>query len=128
MTRDTSIEAYRTIKENGLLSRRRWEVYSLLYELGPTTAGELFTAGVSKKIWKDTVKSTICSRLAELRDDYGCAKETGARRKCNSSGMNVIIWDVTSKVPENKKNKKKSTKTKCPYCKGKGVLEQGRLL
>jgi len=42
LSRDTSIEAYRTIKANGLLSKRRLQVYEYLFNHGPATAKEIF--------------------------------------------------------------------------------------
>lgn len=95
MTRATSIEAYNTIKENGLLSKMRWRVYDTLFTFGPQTSGEVFT----KMNGGDPVKSLTGSRarLTELRD-LGCIEELGVR-KCTVTGHTAIEWAVTTSLP-----------------------------
>ena len=95
MIRDTSIEAYQTIKQEGLLSRARLEVYLALFSMGPCTAGELFIKRVSAH---KLVKGSVCARLTELRQ-IGVVKEVG-EKICEATGQNVILWDVTSKLPK----------------------------
>ena len=90
MIRDTSIAAFRTIESNGLLSMRRWSVYSCLYHNGPATAGE-----VGQLISYN--RNLTASRLIELRE-LGVVKECG-ERYCRVTGFNVILWDVTSNLP-----------------------------
>lgn len=92
--RETSIEAYRTIREEGLLSQRRFQVYDLLYQHGPCTANELVNrTGRTSSLGNQN----IVTRLGELRE-MGCVKELGTRQ-CNVTGMRVIVWDVTSNLP-----------------------------
>lgn len=114
MIRSTSREAYNTIKANGLLGKRQWEVYNLLFLHGPCTAMELrkfFPEGI--------VDSQIRARLNELRK-FGVACEVRTR-KCTVTGMNVIEWDVTDRLPIEPPKKKQ---TKCPSCDGSGYLQK----
>lgn len=122
MTRKTSIEAYNTIKENGLLSKRRLEVYEALFEFGPCTGGELFRKANAKQ--KNIPNANIVTRLGELRR-VGVVAEVG-ERKCAATGMNVIVWDVTDKLPL---KLEKPIKSKCKTCNGKGYIveQQARL-
>lgn len=86
--RQTSHLAYSTIKNNGLLSKRRWEAYSALYEHGPITANELCQKAGVTGLWK---------RLSELKQ-AGLAKEVG-QATCAVTGMTATLWDVTDHVP-----------------------------
>lgn len=113
--RKTSLESYKTIKENGLLSQRRFETYELLFKHGPATAMEL-----RKYFPKNSVDSQIRARLNELRE-HGVAYER-RERVCNVTGMNVIEWEVTDRLPLKLEKKEK---IKCKSCKGKGyIVEQ----
>lgn len=91
MSRATSEEAYRAIKENGLLSCRRFQAYDALYRFGPLTAAECWRHCPGTQI------DSIRPRMAELRR-LGVVRETG-RTKCSMTGMTVILWDVTSSLP-----------------------------
>lgn len=98
MMRRTSIEARKTIEENGLLSKLKLETYEALFDYGPCSAGELFL----KAGWQHTKNNhNISSRLGELRD-LGVVYEV-TERPCNITGHEVIIWDVTEKLPNGKK-------------------------
>jgi hypothetical protein len=96
--RQTSIEAYHSIKNSGVLGERRTQVYVHLYKNGPCTAQEIF-----KGIGCDTNQS---GRLTEMRD-LGVVEEIG-ERECSITGHRVILWDVTSSLP--KKSAPKRTK------------------
>jgi hypothetical protein len=87
--RDTSVEAWRYIQDSGVLSKRRLEAYSALFQYGPRTAGELETLCEHRGMWK---------RLSELRD-LGVVKECG-KRPCRVTDRNAIVWDVTSAMPQ----------------------------
>lgn len=95
MIRDTSIEAFRTIQESGLLSRARWQVYEVLFHNGPATRGEVDLH--YRKKYGGQNYSNVSARLNELRD-MGVVEELGTR-ECTVTGMQVIFWDVTSKLP-----------------------------
>jgi hypothetical protein len=94
MIRETSIEAYKKIKEDGLLSRRRWQVYDFVFYNGPCTSREAY-----KKLCKgnDINPSSYLSRFSELRD-AGVLSEIG-KKFDHETGNTVILWDVTSKLP-----------------------------
>jgi len=93
--RDTSIQAYHEIKESGLLSERRFQVYQILYKYGPITSGQLVE--IAKKHKKLCHTSAFQGRLSELRD-MGVVQEV-KKDKCPITGRNVIFWDVNSKLP-----------------------------
>lgn len=119
MVRKTSIEVYRRIVSEGLLSKRRLDIYSVLFHEGPLTANEVF----KRLLGKSNINSANTgARLFELRE-MGAAEETGTR-KCSVTGNNVIVWDVTGKLP---KKPPKEDFIKCPHCKGTGKIKQGRL-
>lgn len=117
MTRQTSIEAYNTIKENGLLSLRRWQFYDVLFRFGPLTQNEC--ARKVELVYKTKLsESGIGSRLSELRT-MGVVQEVGKRRD-SITGMKNILWDCTKKLPI---KLEKPKRIDCPHCNGKGYLE-----
>jgi hypothetical protein len=90
--RQTSIEAYNKIKQDGLLSKRRLQVYDVVYAKGPLTVVECC------KILSNTMDTrSISPRFTELRN-LGVFSEIGVRQ-CSVTGRNVILWDVTSLLP-----------------------------
>lgn len=117
MIRDTSIEAYKKIRENGLLSKRRFEVYDILFNNGPLTGSEV--AIKFKKTYGHFAPSNtnIVTRLGELRDT-GAVREVN-KTMCSVTGMTVILWDVTSKLPI---KLEKTKKQNCPHCNGTGKI------
>jgi len=101
-TRQTSIDCYNEIRSNGLLSKRRFEVYEALLSSAPCTSSEAIR----------NAKTTfgvfgVSSRFTELRD-LGVIYEVRTR-ECTVTGRNVIEWDLTDRLPV---NVKKSNKTK----------------
>lgn len=110
MIRQTSVDCYHEIRDNGLLSEKRWDVYDVLYHYGPATGMELLS-----KMRRSIVDSQVRARLNELRNlDVAYEKQ---ERICSITGMRVIEWDVTDRLP---KKKKKQIKIKCHECNGKG--------
>lgn len=104
MVRETSIECYRKIKEQGLLSQLRLEVYDVLYNYGPLTAGEMW----SRFFIKQRQRSSISARFSEL-EEMGCVKVT-SERPCGYTGKVSIAWDVTSELPRPLKKYVQETK------------------
>ena len=101
--RQTSIDCYNEIKQQGLLSKRRLEVYEALYTSAPCTSSEAIR----------NAKTTfgvfgVSSRFTELRN-LGVIYEKG-EKQCTITGRNVIEWDLTDKLPINFKNKNKTKK------------------
>lgn len=118
--RDTSIKAYEEIKRDGALSPRRMEIYDVLFHYGPLTANEIFKRIIGRS---SINQANVPARLNEMRE-MGCVKEVGTRA-CSVTKMEVILWDCTRHYPT---RVKRADKIKCPTCKGKGHIEQGRLL
>lgn len=100
--RDTSREVYNRIKEDGTLSKKRFRIYSGLFEHGPATSNELFRKmyGISH-----VSQANIQPVLGELVK-MGCVAET-KKRPCEITGETVIEYDVTSKYPIKPPKKKK---------------------
>ena len=105
-TRQTSIDCYNKIKSEGLLSKRRLEVYEALLSTAPCTSC------TTNEALKDIHSGShgVGSRTTELRD-AGVIYEKDVR-PCNITGRNVIEWDLTDKLPFNTKvpSKTKSQK------------------
>lgn len=98
MARQTSVEAYSTIKESGLLGKRQLEVYEIVYQNGPMTASEAFELLKQKSDLSLRFDSNTHARFTECRD-MGLLSEVG-ERKCKITGRNVIEWDVTANLPQ----------------------------
>ena len=92
-TRQTSIDCYNKIQAQGLLSKRRMEVYEAIYKNSPCSASEIFNVR--------NLKTNQSGRFTELRD-LGVIYEKGIK-KCNVTGKNVIEWDLTDRLPIDKK-------------------------
>jgi hypothetical protein len=125
MIRQTSIEAYNLIRDNGLLSKRRWEVYDILFHHGPMTANETFAKLYRNNLGPFNAASNSAARFSELRN-CGVVYEV-RERQCTITGMKAIEWDVTDRLPV---KFEKPTRVKCKYCNGTGLIKesQGRLL
>lgn len=92
--RRTSLLAYETIREQGLLSRQRWLIYDVLYRHGPVTINECFKILEKERgSWNWNTRT----RFGELVE-MGVAEEVG-ERECRHSGMLCIVYDVTSSLP-----------------------------
>lgn len=92
MTRQTSIDAYTQIKENGLLAERLLAVYEVLYRFGPMTQGECHA-----RHFATIEKQNMTPRFAELRA-LGCVRIV-EERPCEISGNRCTVWDVTDGLP-----------------------------
>tara|TARA_R110000744_G_scaffold272361_1_gene385352 strand:+ start:145 stop:558 length:414 start_codon:yes stop_codon:yes gene_type:complete len=89
-TRQTSIDCYNHIKAEGLLSKRRLEVYEAILNNAPCTTNEAL---------KDVYSGSygVGSRTTELRN-LGVIYEVRVR-ECKVTGRNVIEWDLTDTLP-----------------------------
>ncbi len=115
MIRQTSLDSYNKIKSDGLLSKRRFEVYDILFKNGPLTAYEVVDVARTKA--PSASQSSFQARLSELHE-IGVVKNVG--KKVNKlTGHENLLWDVTYFLPE-KKNQQR--KFKCPTCNGSGSL------
>ena len=112
--RQTSVDSYNLIKEQGLLSRLQFDVYHVIFTNGPITQGETW----SEYFYKSQ-RHAIAPRFAEL-ERRGVIEVVG-ERVCRLSGRNCTIWDVTGKIPV---KYEKPKRYKCARCNGKGYVEE----
>ena len=96
--RQTSIDAYNKIKNEGLLSELRFEVYSVIFKNGPITQGE------AAKHFMHGDRNVVSPRFAEL-NRRGVICCVGSR-PCKVTGINCMIWDSTGKLPVEPEKKK----------------------
>lgn len=102
-TRQTSRDCFTQIKEEGLLSKMRFKVYSALLSMGkPSTTREVYET-------MDVVKQEA-TRFTELRK-LGVIYEV-QNRKCNITGRTSIEWDLTDRLPVSIKKSNKTKKQK----------------
>jgi len=104
--RQTSIDCYNKIKSEGLLSKMRLKVYEAILKNAPCTSGEAFATMTTK----ENQISQSRARFTELRE-LGVIYEV-RNRKCTITGMNVIEWDLTDKIPNKFKKNNKTKKEK----------------
>lgn len=95
MTRQTSIDCYNEIKVNGLLSKRKMEVYDCLFKHGPMTMGEVYSK-LSES--SEVNQASVTPRFAELRN-VGAIYEKNTR-SCTITGKMGIEWDLTDNLPQ----------------------------
>ena len=105
--RDTSIRCYKEIKANGLLSKKRLEVYEAILKNAPCTSAEAF---VSSDIDSKSAISQSRARFTELRE-LGVIYEKQVR-KCRVTNKTVIEWDLTDRLPIKIKSLKMTKKDK----------------
>jgi hypothetical protein len=90
--RQTSIDTYYAIKDEGVLGDLQWKVYDYLYHHGPMTGRELDDAMIKA----GAEHATSHKRLPELeRCD---AVRITQQRACKISGRVSREWDVTDRV------------------------------
>ena len=107
-TRQTSVDCYNQIKDEGLLSKMRFHVYESIFLNPKQTAGELSECLNSKGV--KIRHGSVNGRLTELRD-LGVIYERDVR-PCKVTGRNVIEWDMTDTLPVEIKNSNKTKKQK----------------
>lgn len=93
MARQTSINVYNDIISEGLLTKRRLEVYKCLYNSGPLTGAQVAT--LLRR--PGSVSETVRNRITELVKQ-GVVYEV-AEVVCPITGRNVLQFDVTDKRP-----------------------------
>lgn len=114
MARETSINAYQEIKNNGLLSKRRWEVYDLVCQHGPLTGGELIHIIKNNPKKYVTNSGTYATRLSELRTRQVIRELP--KRKCKITGYLAIEWESTGNLPIPIQTHKKQNKILWIFC------------
>ena len=75
-SRQTSIDCYKQIKSEGLLSKRRWEVYDIVFKHGPMTSNETSDFPSLKGV--DGYRHNANARMTELRE-FGVVQEIGTK-------------------------------------------------
>lgn len=96
MVRETSIAVYREIEATGLLSKKRSEVLKIIAENGPLSGAQV--SRLHGQIHgTNTVSETVRNRITELCD-FGVVDEV-RKGPCPITGREVIIWDLTGKLP-----------------------------
>ena len=103
-TRQTSIDCYNQIKEEGLLSNMRFKVYEAILKKAPCTSAEVLSIMLSK----NSAITSSRARFTELRE-LGVIYEV-QNRKCAITGRTSIEWDLTDRLPINIKNSNKTKK------------------
>lgn len=101
MIQQTSIDAYHNIRTNGLLSKRRFEVFDQIYQRGPITLNRLIE--ILYKPGKNT--SSISARLSELQR-HDVIEADGTIKA--STGNTVTLWKATGRLPKKLIRKKKN--------------------
>ena len=104
ITRQTSIDCFNQIKSEGLLSKMRLKVYEAILRKAPCTSGEAFATMTTK----ENQISQSRARFTELRE-LGVIYEV-QNRKCSITGMSVIEWDLTDRLPIKIKSSNKTKK------------------
>ena len=99
--RQTSIDCYKQIILEGLLSKRRLQVYEILLENGCLTGTEISIL-FKQKHFSSNHSEGIRNRVSELFE-RGVVYEK-AIVECKSTGRKVTQWDLTDKLPIKKKN------------------------
>jgi len=102
--RQTSIDCYNQIKEEGLLSKLRLSTHYAMLHSSPCTASEL-----QNYIDKNGIKVKHAWKLLSQLRDLGVVYEKG-ERNCNVTNRVVIEWDLTDKLPIDKKISAQSKK------------------
>ena len=115
MTQRTSVEAFNTIKENGLLGGMQFQVYEFIQNHGPCTQNEALRHLAIRG--KNT--GSISTRFSELKRKE-VIEECGEKQD-EKSGMQTILWRTTTKLPI---KFEKPKRYKCPHCNGKGYTQE----
>ena len=100
--RQTSIDCYNQIKAEGLLSKRRLQVYEILLENGSLTGTEVAIL-FKQKFQSSNHSEGIRNRLTELLD-RGVVYEKGIVT-CKTTNRKVSLWDLTDNLPKDIANK-----------------------
>ncbi len=94
--RDTSIEIYLKILNEGLIGKKQIEVYEILWKYGPLTGSQVAN-WMDEFHQKSNVSETVRNRLNELRN-MGIVTEL-PKAPCPVTGNTVYRYDVNSKLP-----------------------------
>lgn len=87
--RETSLDAYRAIRDSGILTNMQFEAYSMLHEHGPLTGSEMDDLAKNPSFHK---------RVSEL--EAAGVVVTQRLRICRVTGLLVHEWQVTGMMPQ----------------------------
>lgn len=104
MTRLTSIQAYNKIVENGLLSKRRLQVFEFIVNNAPCTQKQAWEHFRADHHSGASSGGGITSRFVEL-ERLGVIEEVDQLRDPDTGMMNTV-YDVTGKMPDQERMKK----------------------
>ena len=93
MARQTSLEAYQRIQEDGSLSRAQWQVYAALFASDDGLTRNELDAHLSPGM----PNAMHSRRLAEM-ERLQVIRRVGVRL-CRVSNNECEVWDVTSELP-----------------------------
>lgn len=100
--RQRSAEAYRQIRESGLVEKRKKEVFDLIWNHGPMTGAEVARRIKAKRnVWSQS--ESIRNRISDLRD-MGLLIDVGGERDPDTGKMNTL-WDWSGEMPEKPEEK-----------------------
>lgn len=112
MIRETSVETYRLIKSQGLLSKMRMYVYDLIYEHQPINISQLILKAQNVEAFVNT--GSISGRISELVEaGVIYEKFTGA---CPITGHNTIFWATNDSLPNKIKKNVEPVLYYCSVC------------
>lgn len=94
--RKTSIDAFKQIKDEGLLPEKQFKVYEILHQFGPMTAQEAWVK--YREVHRTKQRDGITPRFSELKM-MGVIGEKG-KRPCGVTGRSAIEWDVSGRLPK----------------------------
>ena len=118
MTRTTSAEAFRWIRESKLLQPIHRKVCTALSR----SVVSMTATEIAETIEPKARINTISPRLTELRR-MGVLKER-TPRPCYFTGRTVITWELTGKEPQ---KQAKPAKRPCPTCSGSGFTDEDQV-
>jgi predicted transcriptional regulator len=95
--RQTSVDVYRQIRDEGLLSKQRWRVFEVLHTHGPMTATEAWKVLGGSRV-------TVSPRFKEL--EVRGVIRVNRIRPCTVTGRSVIEWAITGELPTEPKKRK----------------------
>lgn len=122
-TRKASQTVYDQIQADGSLSRRRWEIYDVLFRRGPLTANEVHRH--TELHGTDGYRHNVQARMTELVD-LGVVRAVDTVT-CSQTGNVATQYDVTDALPDPERARRRRPK-KPSRKKLRVVLEEMREL
>lgn len=96
-------ESFITIRDNNLLSPKRWEIYNFIHH-----AGRVSSLQIISRLRQEQFPNTVRTRLNELVK-LGCVKKVG-HVLCEVTKRQVLLFDCTDQLPVHSEKLKSKTK------------------